>query len=101
MEFCNHKFLQQPRYNIVYCNDVSNGTSNSIKDPQLSCSRGAQTPTASNHGSEVLTLVGRMSCNGGLPSENVTSGCESNVKGLVHQLSYGYHLCFVFCIFVI
>ena len=85
MEFCNHKFLQQPRYNIVYCNDVSNGTSNAIKDPQLSCSRGAQTPTASNHGSEVLTLVGRISCNGGLPSENVTSGCENNVKGLVHQ----------------
>ena len=95
MEFCNHKFLQQPRYNIVYCNDVSNDTSNAIKDPQLSCSRGAQTPTASNHGSEVLTLVGRISCNGGLPSENVTSGCESNVKGLVHQSLNEYNSYFV------
>ena len=82
---------------------MSNDTSNAIKDPQLSCSRGAQTPTASNHGSEVLTLVGRISCNGGLPSENVTSGCESNVKGLVYQSLNEYNSYFVlnFAFFVI
>ena len=83
MDFCNHKFQQQPRYNIVYCNDVSNESSNGIKEPQLSCSRGAQTPTASHHGSEVLTLVGRISCNGGHPTESGTSGCENILKGYV------------------
>ena len=81
MEFCNHKFQQQPRYNIVYCNDMNNEPSSGMKEPQLSCSRGAQTPTASNHGSEVLTLVGRVACNGGHLTEDGSNICENIVKG--------------------
>ena len=84
MEFCNHKFQQQPRYNIVYCNDITNDPSSSsgaVKEPQPNCSRGAQTPTTSLHGSEMLTIVGRVTCNGGHVIEDGTNVCENNLNG--------------------
>ena len=82
MELCNHKFQQQPRYNIVYCNEMNNEpTASGIKGSQANCSRGAQTPTTSHHGSEMLTLVGRVTCNGGHVTEDGINICENNIKG--------------------
>ena len=84
MEFCNHKFQQQPRYNIVYCNDINNEQSNGSKESHPNCSRGAQTPTTSHHGSEVVAVVGRVTCNVGHVTEDGNNIFEGNLKTYVY-----------------
>ena len=84
MEFCNHKFQQQPRYNIVYCNDINNEQSNGSKEAHPNCSRGAQTPTTSHHGSEVVAVVGRVTCNLGHGTEDGNNIFEGNLKTYVY-----------------
>ena len=80
MEFCNHRYQQQPRYNIVFCNDVNSEQASVVKESQFHTSRSAQTPTVSNNGSELLTVVGRVTCNAGHITED-GNVCENNENG--------------------
>ena len=63
---------------------MNNEPSNGINETHPNCSRGAQTPTASHHASEVLAVVGRVTCNVGHMTEDGNNSCENNIKGYVY-----------------
>ena len=67
----------------MYCNDINgipSSSSGAVKESHPNCSRGAQTPTNSHHGSDMLTIVGRVTCNGGHIIDDGNNVCENNIK---------------------